>query len=83
VRVVLDANFLVSALIRPEGPPGIILVRLLRDGAFDLVASSAILSKLRRTLRYTKVRKHMPDSERDLDLYVELCKPSRSWSRAG
>jgi uncharacterized protein len=71
VRVVLDANVLVSALIRPEGPPGSILVRLLRDGAFDLVASPAILNELRCALGYPKVRKYLPESEQDLDIHVE------------
>lgn len=71
MRVVLDANVLVSALIRPEGPPGGILRRLLRDSAFDLVASPAILDELRRALRYPKVRKYLPASERDLDLHIE------------
>jgi putative PIN family toxin of toxin-antitoxin system len=71
VRAVLDANVLVSALIRPQGPPGSILLRLLRDGAFDLVASPAILDELRRAIRYPRVRKYLHGSEEDLDLHVE------------
>ncbi len=31
-RVVIDANVFISALIRPEGPPGRILERLLIKG---------------------------------------------------
>ena len=79
MRAVLDANVLVSALIRPQGPPGQILDRLLRDGsfelaashAFELVASHATLEELRRSLGYPKVRKYLALSDRELDVWVE------------
>jgi len=71
VRAVLDANVVLSALIRPEGPPGRILVGLLRDAAFELVASPATIEELRRTLRYPKVRKHLNLSAEELDLWVD------------
>ena len=70
LRAVLDANVLVSALIRPKGPPGQIVVRLLRDRAFTLVTSVAILSEVRRSLAYPRVRKHLIASDEDLDLWV-------------
>jgi probable toxin-antitoxin system toxin component, PIN family len=70
LRAVLDANVLISALIRPAGPPGRILVRLLRDRAFELVASPATLDELRRSLRYPKVRKYLDLSETEIDLWV-------------
>lgn len=71
MRAVLDANVVVSGLIRPEGPPGRILVRLLRDRAFELVASPAILDELRRTLRYPKIRKYLRLPEGEIDLWVD------------
>jgi uncharacterized protein len=71
LRAVLDANVLVSALIRPQGPPGQVLDRLLRNSAFELVASHATLEELRRSLGYPKVRKYLALSERDLDVWVE------------
>ena len=70
MRAVLDANVLVSALIRPQGPPGRILDRLLRDSAFELVASRATLEELRRSLGYPKVRKYLTLSDKDLDVWV-------------
>lgn len=70
VRAVLDANVLVSALIRPKGPPGQIVVRLLRDRSFTLVTSPAILTEVRRSLAYPRVRKHLIASDEDLDLWV-------------
>lgn len=71
MRVVLDANVFVSALIRPEGPPGRILVRLFREGAFELVASLPTLNELRRTLRYPKVRKALLLADEELDIWVD------------
>lgn len=70
LRAVLDANVLVSALIRPKGPPGQVLVRLLRDRAFTLVTSAAILREVRRSLAYPRVRKHLIASDEELDLWV-------------
>lgn len=70
LRAVLDANVLVSALIRPQGPPGQIVLRLLEDRAFALVTSSAILAEVRRALAYPRVRKHIVASDEELDLWV-------------
>lgn len=71
MRAVLDANVLISALIRPQGPPGRILVRLLRDSAFELVASSATLDELRRSLRYPKLQKYLSLRKGEADLWVD------------
>ncbi len=71
MRAVLDANVVVSALIRPQGPPGQILVRLLRDSAFELIASPATLDELRRSLRYPRIRKYFRLPEEELDLWVD------------
>jgi hypothetical protein len=70
LRAVLDANVLVSALIRPQGPPGQIMLRLLEDRAFALVTSHAILAEVRRALDYPRVRKHLVASDEELDLWV-------------
>ena len=70
VRAVLDANVLLSALIRPQGPPGRILRRLLEDRAFALVTSPTILAEVRRALDYPRVRKYIVGSDEDLDLWV-------------
>jgi len=70
VRAVLDANVVVSGLIRPKGPPGRLLVRLLRDSAFELVASPDTLDEVRRSLRYSRVRKYLRLPEEELDLWV-------------
>jgi putative PIN family toxin of toxin-antitoxin system len=70
LRAVLDANVLVSALIRPHGPPGEVILRLLEDRAFALVTSAAILAEARRALAYPRVRRYILASDEELDLWV-------------
>lgn len=61
VRVVLDANVLISAAIRPSGPPGRIVAAFLSKRAFELVLSPAICDEVERALRLKKVRKFLQD----------------------
>lgn len=61
LRAVLDANVYISAVIRPEGPPGEILQRFLRESPFELIVSADIVDEVRRALRYPKVRKYFRD----------------------
>jgi len=56
LRVVLDANVLVSAYIRPAGPPGQIIERFVRDGAFDVVLTEPIVEEGLQALAYPKVQ---------------------------
>ena len=70
LRAVLDANVLLSALIRPQGSPGQILRRWLEDRAFALITSPTILAEVRRALDYPRVRKYLVGSDEDLDLWV-------------
>ena len=85
LRVVLDANVFASALVRPDGPPGRILHRLLADRAFEVVLSESILIELRRCLDYPKLRKFilLTDDEIDrwilaLELISDMVKPGRA-----
>jgi putative PIN family toxin of toxin-antitoxin system len=57
LRAVLDANVYVSAYIRPEGPPGQIIERLLSHDAFEVVLSAAIVEETLRALTYPRVLK--------------------------
>lgn len=57
LRVVIDANVYVSAYVRPEGSPGQIIERFLRDAAFEIVLSAEIVEEVLRALAYPKVRK--------------------------
>lgn len=57
LRAVLDANVYVSAYIRPEGPPGQIIERFLRDAAFEIVLSTEIVEEVLQALAYPKIQK--------------------------
>jgi uncharacterized protein len=69
LRVVLDANVYVSALIRPQGPPGQIIMRFL-ESSFEIVLSPAIVEETVRAFAYPKVRKYIRASV-DPELWFE------------
>jgi putative PIN family toxin of toxin-antitoxin system len=54
LRVVLDVNVLVSALITPSGTAAQLVERWL-DGAFELVVSDALLREFDRVVGYAKI----------------------------
>ena len=70
LRVVLDANVFVSAYIRPEGPPGQTIERVVRDGAFEVVLTEPIVEEVLRSLAYHKVQK-AARSKTDPELWFE------------
>lgn len=55
MRVVLDTNVLLSALISPHGPPDAIY-RAWRAARFEIVTSVTQLDELRRASRYPKFK---------------------------
>ena len=59
MRVILDTNVLLGALISPHGPPDAIY-RAWRAARFDLVTSRAQLDELRRVSRYPKLKTILP-----------------------
>lgn len=54
-RAVLDANILVSAALKPKGPPGRIVERLITSAEFTLVVSPGIEDEIRSALRRPKI----------------------------
>ena len=70
MRVVLDANVLVSAILSPRGAPAQILTAW-RAAHFDLVISHAILAELARVFRYPKIAKRHRWSEEQLQAFLE------------
>jgi len=70
IRAVLDANIYVSACIRPQGPPGRILRRLVDDQSFQLIGSGATFDEVRRSLTYSKVRRYLSLSHEEIDRWV-------------
>jgi len=59
MRVILDTNVLLDALISPLGPPDVIY-RAWRAARFELVTSTAQLDELRRACRYPKLKPILP-----------------------
>lgn len=70
MRVVLDANVLVSAAISPLGAPWRV-VRLARDGRIDLVTSEALIEEVRLALRYPRVRRRTRWSAEETDAFID------------
>ena len=59
MRVILDTNVLLGALISPYGPPDAIY-RAWRAAKLELVTSTAQLDELRRVSRYPKLKTLLP-----------------------
>lgn len=59
MRVILDTNVLLGALISPHGPPDAIY-RAWRAARFELVTSKTQLDELRRVSRYPKLKTILP-----------------------
>ena len=59
MRVILDTNVLLGALIAPMGPPDVIY-RAWRAARFELVTSVQQLDELRRVSRYPKLKGILP-----------------------
>ena len=69
MRVVLDPNVLISALISSHGAPARILERW-RSGAFELIVSRSLVDELERALEYPKLRKYFLSIE--AASYIEI-----------
>jgi uncharacterized protein len=71
VRVVLDTNVLVSALLKRDSVPGRLL-QAVWDGTLELVLSEPLLTELREVLDYPKIRKRLVANAIDSDLFLDL-----------
>ena len=71
MRVVLDANVLLSGLIIPDSGPGRI-IQAWREARFDLVVSEAMLDEIRRILSYPKIRKRLHWDHDEIERFVLL-----------
>lgn len=75
MRVVLDVNVLVSALLSGSGAPGR-LIALWLEGAFELVVSEELLAELGRALAYPKLREQI--SREDASDFIALLRSTAS-----
>ena len=59
LRIVLDANVIISALIRPDSAPGRILRAAVEGTSVRLVTSEALLAELRAALEYPRLPRYL------------------------
>lgn len=69
MRVVVDTNVLISALLKADSVPARI-VSIWREGAIELVLSSAIVAEVTRVLAYPRIRSRV--SETDAERFIAL-----------
>lgn len=62
MRVVLDPNVLIAALLAPNGTPAALILRWLA-GDFELVVSEQLLVELERALGYPKIRARIVEGD--------------------
>ena len=73
MRVVLDANVVISALLAPAGAPARVLLAW-QDGAFEAVVCDLLLEEIERALSYPKLRRRVPAD--DAEALVEWLRRS-------
>lgn len=71
MRVVLDVNVLISAVISPQGSPAKIL-DLWKQDRFDLVTSALILEELARVIHYPKIQERYNLPEEHVEQFLQL-----------
>lgn len=62
MRVVVDTNVLISALLKADGSPAKI-VSLWRSGELELVVSEEVVSEVSRVLGYQRIRTRVSAEE--------------------
>jgi len=71
IRVVLDTNLFVSALLKPDSNPDRIIT-LVREEKVLLLISDAICDEITRVLFYPKIRKRLVASDEELQNFIKL-----------
>ena len=71
IRIVLDTNLFISALLKPGSNPDIIL-HLVKDEKALLLMSDSICHEISRVLTYPKIRKRLTASDEELKNFVQL-----------
>ena len=71
MKVVLDTNVMVSALLKRDSIPARILTAVW-DGQLQLLSSAPLLEELLRVLGYPKIRKRLLAASIEIDQFLEL-----------
>lgn len=72
IRIVIDTNVILSALMRPNSAPGRILRAAVDGETVRALVSGPLLDELRRTLRYPRLQRHLKMEGRAADEFVLL-----------
>lgn len=72
LRTVLDANVVISALIRPASPPGRILRIGIEGTALRLITSHPLLLELESALEYPRLVRYLRMSRQEIKEFVIL-----------
>jgi hypothetical protein len=78
MRVVVDANVIVSALITPQGIPSQ-LFRYWELLYFDMLVSRESLDELARVLNYPKIRKRLRSSDQEIADFLDSYREKAIW----
>ncbi|MBF0607056.1 MAG: putative toxin-antitoxin system toxin component, PIN family [Candidatus Magnetobacterium sp. LHC-1] len=70
LKVLLDANIFVSALIKPYSNPSMIL-NMVREGRVRLLLSGTIIYEVRRVLSYARIRRIHRFTDEQIDEFVK------------
>jgi len=71
IRIVLDTNLFVSALLKPDSTPDKIIT-MVREEKVLLLISDAICEEIRRVLFYPKIRNRLAASDNELQNFMHL-----------
>ncbi len=71
-RAVLDTNVVISALIRPGGPPGRILGAAIEGSAVRWVTSRPLLAELQAAFQYPRLRRYLRLSAEGSGAFIVL-----------
>lgn len=71
IRIVLDTNLLVSALLKPDSNPDRI-ISLVKTEKVLLFISDTICDEITRVLFYPKIRKRLTASDEELEKFIQL-----------
>ncbi|MDZ4200249.1 MAG: putative toxin-antitoxin system toxin component, PIN family [Kiritimatiellia bacterium] len=72
LRTVLDANIVISALIRTDSAPGRILRAAVEGTTVRMLTSEPLLAELRATLDYPRLQRYLKMSAQDREAFVTL-----------
>lgn len=78
MRVVIDANIYVSALISPKGAPALVINRWL-EGHFDVLVSQPIINEILRVTAYEKLQRYKRLRESRLE-FATLLSEQAVWA---